>query len=319
MNESDLMPARSQPRIIWFVLALLVIAGGLFVFLSTGQRVSRQAETALMQQSVQDQRLRQVDPALMKWRELPQIPTSPRLATYLAVGPAFQIFVGDQRGAEGIKGGISLGMSGITCLAWDGKLLVGTRDGVYAFPEASPSQKLTLDLGPRAYITAIAPAKDGLWIADSGNRQVLHLDKSGKIIGTIGKEQLVTPSPHLKVVLRPDGDLLINNPGKLRVDTYSPAGVLKNSFGKAGVDTKGFCGCCNPIDVALLPDGKIVTAEKGLPRVKVYKADGTLESVVAAPKDLSSQCQPQIAVNRQGQILVLDPPARLVRVFERKP
>ena len=210
-------------------------------------------------------------------------------------------------------------MAGITCLAWDGKLLLGTRDGVSVMHDRSGPRMLTPNLGPRAYITSIAPAKDGLWIADSGNRQVLHLGKSSKVTRTIGKGQLIVPSPHLKVLIKPDGDLLVNNPGKLRVDTYSTAGVLKNSFGKASVGIDGFCGCCNPIDIALLADGKIVTAEKGLPRVKVYNPDGTLESVVATPQQLSPRCQPQIAVNGQGQILVLDAPARLVRVFERIP
>ncbi|MGE5531208.1 MAG: hypothetical protein ACM3VW_03690, partial [Bacteroidota bacterium] len=65
------------------------------------------------------------------------------------------------------------------------------------------------------------------------------------------------------------------------------------------------------------PDGRVVTAEKGLPRVKVYKADGTLDSVVVGPEGLSPRCVPQIAVTPQGDILVLDPPARAVRVFER--
>lgn len=315
MNESDLMPARNQPRIVWLVLALLVVAGGLFVFLYKGRHVSRQADRALALQRRQAARLRQVDPALVKWREVRQIPVG-FLPTCLGVDASGRVHVAGGR-ALALLGGQQFALPfAATCMSHEARY-IGTTDAVYVGTDGQ-WRALTPPLGPRAYLTAVAPAKDGLWAADSGNRQVLHLDKAGQIIGTVGKGQLIVPSPHLKVVLKPDGDLLINNPGKLRVDTYSPAGVLKSSFGKASVGIDGFCGCCNPIDIALLPDGKIVTAEKGLPRVKVYNADGTLESVVCAPSDLSPSSQPQIAVNKQGQVLVLDPPARLVRVFERE-
>lgn len=322
MTENDLMPARMQPRNTTLVLMLLVILGGLFVFLHKGQQVSRQAETAVVTQGDQSARLRQVDPALVKWREVKRLPIEAQ-ATCLAVAPNGDVYVGAAqalsiaRTGEAAPTAVPLAFAPLS-VAVGQDVYVAAQTAVYV-RQGEEWRTVTPDLGTRAYVSAVVPAQDGLWIANSGNRQVLHLDKAGKILGTIGKGQLTTPSAHLKIAVKPDGDLLINNPGKLRVDTYSPTGALKNSFGKAGVDISGFCGCCNPIDVALLPDGKIVTAEKGLPRVKVYGADGTLESVVAAPKDLSAQCQPQIAVNKQGQILVLDPPARLVRVFERKP
>jgi hypothetical protein len=32
-------------------------------------------------------------------------------------------------------------------------------------------------------------------------------------------------------------------------------------------------GCCNPACFALLSDGRIVTVEKGVPRIKVFRAE----------------------------------------------
>ncbi|MEI6503478.1 MAG: hypothetical protein WCP21_20900, partial [Armatimonadota bacterium] len=212
----------------------------------------------------------------------------------------------------------------VYCLA--GSLFLGARGSVYRIgaPGAKPTQ-FGPALGARAVLTGIAVGTKDLWVADSGNRVIWHFDTAGKLLGSFGGREgkdkskgLIVPSAHLKVVLKPDGNLLVNNPGRLRVDTYSPSGALKSSFGKASVDITGFCGCCNPIDIALLPDGRVVTAEKGLPRVKVYRADGALDSVVVGPAGLSPRCEPQIAVNTTGQILVLDAPARVVRVFERK-
>ena len=73
-----------------------------------------------------------------------------------------------------------------------------------------------------------------------------------------------------------------------------------------------------------------MTAEKGIPRVKVYSADGQFESVVAGPEQFlptptaSSETRPEhrlkvldVAADSKGRVLVLDPNARNVRIFER--
>ena len=95
------------------------------------------------------------------------------------------------------------------------------------------------------------------------------------------------------------------------------------------MDIEGFCGCCNPVNFAMLPDGRFVTCEKGLPRAKVYDADGAFASVVAGPEaflengrtctlDDLSNCQTgglNVAVDSQGHVLVMDPIERVVRIF----
>jgi hypothetical protein len=85
------------------------------------------------------------------------------------------------------------------------------------------------------------------------------------------------------------------------------------------------------VHIALFPDGRFVTAEKGIPRVKVYSADGTFESVVVGPETLAptataaEETRPEhkllavdVAVDGSGRIWVLDPGARQLRVFEQK-
>jgi hypothetical protein len=311
------MTPRRQPPMVYVVLAVLLVGGAMFVFLHKGRQLSGQADTALTAQAERDRQMRQVDASLVKWREVRRVPTGLQQPSCFGVAGA-DIWVGGDRmlkGPRGVQYPLSFDPS---CFLATSGLDVASRDTVYRLDMRKKQLvPVTPNLGPRAYLTGLAADAKSLWAADSGNRRLLHLDKSGKIIGTVGKGQLIAPSPHLKVLLKPDGNLLVNNPGRLRVDTFSPDGTLKSSFGKAAVDIDGFCGCCNPIDIALLPAGQVVTAEKGLPRVKVYKADGTLESVVVGPEGLSPRCEPQIAVTPQGQILVLDPPAHVVRVFER--
>ncbi len=62
------------------------------------------------------------------------------------------------------------------------------------------------------------------------------------------------------------------------------SGELEFAWGKPSAGIEGFCGCCNPVGLAMLPDGRCVTCEKGLPRVKVYSTEGVFESVVAGPE-----------------------------------
>ena len=95
---------------------------------------------------------------------------------------------------------------------------------------------------------------------------------------------------------------------------------------------EGFCGCCNPVYFARRPDGKFVTSEKGLNRIKIYDAKGKFEGVVAGPEQLVKDrelaakacvnCKVgfgfDVACDARGRVLALDPVARTIRVFTPK-
>ena len=180
---------------------------------------------------------------------------------------------------------------------------------------------------------------DDVVAADSGGRVVLRYDKSGKLAGRIGEKNkernipgLIMPSPYLDVKLARDGLLRVNNTGRHRVETYTPSGDLELSWGKPTSAIEGFCGCCNPVGLALLPDGRCVTCEKGLPRVKVYSADGVFQSVVAGAESFVENANATFvkgtedcrlggldaAVDSQQRIYILDLVANDVRVMKRK-
>jgi hypothetical protein len=81
----------------------------------------------------------------------------------------------------------------------------------------------------------------------------------------------------------------------------------------------GFCGCCNPSYIAILPDGTFVTSEKGLDRVKIYTADGRYAGVVAGPEQLSEGTTGlNLAVDSSENIYVLDLSGTKIRVFRLK-
>jgi hypothetical protein len=113
------------------------------------------------------------------------------------------------------------------------------------------------------------------------------------------------------------------------VEAYTVDGDLELVWGKATAGIEGFCGCCNPINLALLRDGRTITCEKGLPRVKVYRVDGTFESVVAGAEAFPENAKATMgqrgwdcrhggldaAADSKGRVFILDYVAADVRVM----
>jgi hypothetical protein len=107
------------------------------------------------------------------------------------------------------------------------------------------------------------------------------------------------------------------DPGRHRICAFTDGGDLEITWGEPSFELEGFSGCCNPSHLAMLPDGRFVTSEKGIPRVKVYDVDGTFLTVVVGPDGLETEMEPcDVATDSRGRILVLD--GGTVRVFEPK-
>jgi len=100
------------------------------------------------------------------------------------------------------------------------------------------------------------------------------------------------------------------------------------SWGRFGLDIEGFTGCCNPVALAVLPDGGFVTCEKAVVRVKAFGPDGRFKGVVAGPVQLTGsvgeafqnadqgRARPfDVAADGQGRVYVLDTIRGAVRIF----
>jgi hypothetical protein len=165
---------------------------------------------------------------------------------------------------------------------------------------------------------------------------VLRYDKSGKIVRRIGEKNqernipgFIVPSPFFDVETARDGLLRVNNPGRHRVEAYTRDGDFEGAWGTVSMGITGFCGCCNPINLALLPDGRFVTCEKGLSRVKTCSSEGAFESVVAGVESFAENanvCGPadcttgglDAVADAQGRIYILDFVTGDVRVMKAK-
>ena len=286
-----------------------------------------------------------VDPALVKYQEVGMIKPGLRSLRAVAVGPEDRIYLAADNGvwmfSEDTTPMSELKLSGSPqCLTVteNGVLYVGMRDRVEVYDPDGQHEARWDSLGQRAVLTSIAVSESDVFVADAGNRAVLRYDISGKLALRIGERDksrnipgFVVPSPYFDLEVSPDGLLRVANPGEHRVEAYTFDGDYEFAWGKPSVAIDGFCGCCNPVNFAMLPDGRFVTCEKGLPRIKVYNADGSFESVVAGPRDFAknaksctlggiADCQTggmDIAADSKGRVIVMDPVEKVVRIFKR--
>jgi hypothetical protein len=175
----------------------------------------------------------------------------------------------------------------------------------------------------RRFITSLAMAEPGLLVADAGNRQILQLTKPGGALrnwpaqGSFPRSFLV-PSPYFDVTSDGAGGLWAANPGERSLVHFGVNGEALGSFGRSSQEPDGFCGCCNPIHIARTPNGGLITAEKGICRVKEYAADGRFAGLVAGEDAFSpGTVIADVAVTPSGVVLVLDPVRKTIRRFRR--
>ena len=291
------------------------------------------------------QKYRRTEPALVKFKETKTIPIGGRTVHGIAVGPANSLYVlTDRQLLRFQSNGQKLFSTSLetspTCVAVsaEGKVVVGFKNHVEIFSARGEREASWAKSAEDSLFTSVAVSSSRVFIADAGRRKVGVFDWSGKLLHEIdGKKRgkagrgFIVPSPYFDVALAADGLVWITNPGLHLIEAYTPEGEYVRSWGKTTIRVEGFSGCCNPVHLALLPDGGFVTSEKGLTRIKTFAADGSFLAVVAGPQDFPSRESPcaadegvtcktgavDIAVDDQGRIFALDPWKRAVRVFER--
>jgi hypothetical protein len=313
---------------------------------SAGANTARAAAAAENPYAYDVEKYRKVDPKLVHYEKVGQFRCPHPEPRRMAVGSDGLIYIAAAKvvcvlDPQGVR------LRDLVCpvpprsvgVAEDASVFVGLRDHIEVFDRKGQRTAAWETPPGRPFLTGIAVGKNDVFVADAGNRVILRYDRSGKLVGRIGEKNpakeiagLVVPSPCLDVEIAPDGLLRVNNPGRHRVEAYTFEGDLEFHWGKPSMAIDGFCGCCTPVNVAMLPDGRCVTFEKGLPRVKVYTADGRFDSVVAGP-DRFSDTSKELAgsgpedkvhfgidgvVDAEGRVLVLDLISCEVQILKHK-
>lgn len=280
------------------------------------------------------------DPALVLYRETTPIPTGLDEPKCLAIGPDNSLFIGGDRSVKHLdpdgllRSTIPLAARPLALAATGSRLCVALRDHLEIFDATGKQQTRCAPPGGKPWLTGVADAGEAIYLADAAAREIIRCGPDGNVLGRFGhagdgNPGFVIPSPYFHVALGTDGMLWVNNPGRHQIEAYTTDGKFELGWGSPSMDIKGFCGCCNPVYFTRRPDGKFVTSEKGLNRIKIYDAKGNFEGFVAGPdqlvKDLDlakkacADCQVgfgfDVACDSAGRVLALDPATKTVRVF----
>ena len=306
----------------WFICIMALILGvGVYLGRSRRSELGKSFDYSLAD-------YRKVEPSLIHYTEKDPLVPSIEKVSALAVAPDGRVYVGGEKAVQVVPDGETFSIIGnLTCMAVDedGTVFVGMQDHV-EIRSKDGEKTVWASPGEKAYLTSIAVDDGYVYVADAGNRRVWRYDKAGAEPLEIGKKDSANgvrgfniPSPFFDVDLGPDGSLWAVNPGYHALENYRPDGRPISAWAKSSFMIEGFSGCCNPSHFALMPDGSFVTAEKGLPRVKIHNLDGSLRCVVAAPDQFDEGVVGlDVAVDDEGRIYVLDPSRSVIRVFEEK-
>lgn len=282
--------------------------------------------------------LRKVDAALIRYAEAGRIPSprgEPRRIE--VVEDSLWVAAGEYLSEMGLDGRvrreIQLPSPARSFAVAKDLIYIGLRDHLEVFDRTGKRQAAWPAPEGKPWFSGIGLLGNEVFAADAGNRVVLRHDATGKVLGKLGQKDpqrnilgFVIPSPYFDLKTDAEGLVWAVNPGRHRLEAYTREGEMQEVWGVPGFAIQGFCGCCNPSYFARLGDGRFVTSEKGLPRIKVYSAKGDFECVVAGPDSFPAYlAKPNVtplpmdvAVDAAGRVLVADVLGKEIRVFQRK-
>ena len=201
------------------------------------------------------------------------------------------------------------------------RVYVGQEGQVEIFDRSGKLLDTWRDPQKLGLVTAIGLITDHVLVADSKDRCIRRFDRQGQFVNNIGKDNRMKgfniPNGAVDFAVDRQGIIHAANPGKHRVERYTPDGELLGYFGRWDhQNPRGFPGCCNPTNVTVNGEGLVYVTEKAGPRAKVYDAAGELLAVIATDVFDPNCKNMDLAVDSHGRVYVVDTIRLQIHVFE---
>jgi outer membrane protein assembly factor BamB len=310
-----------------FLLTVILIIGGVVIFDLVSNRVINRPDNPY-EYSVEE--FKTVNAESISYREVRQISVGQATPVAIAYsnGKIYLLLGGRLRvispeGHELFSMNIEDGASRIAPDK-DDSFIIAYENYLVRYSSSGSEISRSETLGDKAYLVSLGIVDDRIFAGDGGGK-VVHifdnqLNKRSQFKGESGVSAVhgfILPSNQFDMAVNADGELWIVNPGLHTIQNYSVEGRMRGSWGVPSFNLEGFSGCCNPSYIAFLSDGRYVTGEKGLVRVKIHKVSGEFESVVApAEKFQNGEKAPALAVDGEDNIWLLDFDKKLLRLFK---
>jgi predicted membrane-bound mannosyltransferase/DNA-binding beta-propeller fold protein YncE len=188
---------------------------------------------------------------------------------------------------------------------YEGKQVAVTADKIYGTPGVEPGQFQK----PRG----IAVAPDGsLYIADTNNNRIQHLDVNGNVLHTWGSFADISQGPApggtffepWGIAVGPDGSVYVADTWNHRIQKFSPEGEFLTMWGYFG-QAEAPDALWGPRDIAASADGIVYVSDTGNKRIVLFDSDGNPISEFGeaglAPGQFDEPVG--IAIDNQGQLL----------------
>jgi hypothetical protein len=247
----------------------------------------------------------------------------------IAVGPGDKIYaLGDgeirvfERSGKLVRSFNAPANTSCIAIGSDERICIGASDRVHVVDKSGiPHNSFAVAAnGQAAKITAVKMLPKEILVADAASRCIFRFDYDGKLLGDIGTRNkthgFILPNKSLDMDVDSTGTIVATDSGRHRVSVWKLDGAPVRDFGKFGLkNPEDFVGCCNPVNLAFAPGGRIITAEKVAARVKVFDLEGKLLGLIGR-ENFDPKCtQFHLAVDSQGRILIADPVRLEVKIF----
>lgn len=169
---------------------------------------------------------------------------------------------------------------------------------------------------------AVSPDGDFIYVADTWNHRVQVFTTNGEYVNSWGvfatdEEPFSLWGPR-DIDVDADGNLLVTNTGNKRVNVYAADGTPLGIFGEFGFEAGQFD---EPVGIAVSASGRVFVADTWNQRMQAFEPDGSGSYRFVTAWDISGwysdslQNKPYVNISDDGNVLVTDPEASRVLVF----
>lgn len=209
----------------------------------------------------------------------------------------------------------------------EGELYLGMKNELVKIDLASGQLSSQHRLESKSVITGISFAGKDAYISDGGTKTVWKVTSGVEHLSHSTWSEFEFPLDYFQVQASADGSVSVSNPARHRIERLNASGDVVSRLGHKSRELAGFSGCCNPVSFVIRGDGSVITAEQGIPRVKLFDADGEYVRTIAGPEEFkktsSADSKPEnLCVDRgfalslvtQNRLAILDRSDRKVKI-----